>query len=132
MSQENLELVVGMFEATNARDFKRVRDALADDVVLVLHGDVAGIAAGGAVGKPAFVQWFSDWFRTFHADYHFTIEETRDLGDHVFVTTTHHGRGKASGAVVTMVSHWLISVRDGRITRYEGYPDREQALAAAR
>jgi hypothetical protein len=48
MSQENVEIVVGQFEAVNARDFKAMMDAYADDVTLVLHADLRGGGGAGA------------------------------------------------------------------------------------
>jgi ketosteroid isomerase-like protein len=38
MSQENVEIVRGQFEATNRRDFAAAMDAYTEDVVLVVNG----------------------------------------------------------------------------------------------
>ena len=59
-------------------------------------------------------QWFADWFATFDAVIEFEIEEARQLGDMVFLSATHHGRGRTSGAEVHGHTAYLYGVRDGR------------------
>jgi ketosteroid isomerase-like protein len=131
MSQENVDVVVGQFENTNARDFKAAMDAYADDVVLALHGEFhVGLGGEGAVGKKAVGQWFGEWFRTFDRDYRFEIEETRDRGDQVLIAATHHGRGRGSGVPVTLRMAFVYTVRDGKVARCDVYPNRGAALEA--
>jgi ketosteroid isomerase-like protein len=122
-----VEIVVGQFEATNARDFKAAMGAYAEDVTLVVHGVVSGEET--ATGRAAVGEWFGDWFRQFGPDYGFEIEESRGSGDQVFVVAAHHGRGRASGAPVAGRSAYVYTVRDGKITRVEMWFDREAALA---
>ncbi len=131
MSLENVEIVVGVFENTNARNFAAVMDAYADDVVLGIHGEAGGVGGEGAVGKDAVGEWFGDWFRTFDSDYRFEIEETRDWGNQVLVVATHNTRGRASGVPVTLRMAWVYTVRDGKVVRCDAYADRAEALEAA-
>lgn len=131
MSKQNVDIVVRLFEDTNARDFAAVMDAYADDVVLVLQGDVAPDGEGVVVGKKAVGDWFGDWFRAFDADYYFQIDETRDWGDQVLMVATHHGRGRASGAPVAQRAAWIYTLRDRKVVRCDAYRDRAQALEAA-
>ena len=130
MSRENVEIVVGVFENTNARNFPAVMDAYADDVVLALRFDLAIDAEGELVGKKAVGDWFGNWFRTFDADYHFEIDETRDWGDQVLMVATHHGRGRVSGVPVAQQGAWIYTLRDGKVVRCDAYRDRAQALEA--
>ncbi len=131
MSQENVEIVVGQFENANARDFKAVMDAYADDVVLVLHGDLRSINGEGATGEDAVGEWFGDWFSTFESDYHLEVEETRDQGDRVLVVATHHVRGRASGAAVSRRTAWVYTVSDEKVVHCDAYFDPAEALEAA-
>jgi ketosteroid isomerase-like protein len=132
MSQENVEIVVGIFEAVNARDFEAVMDAYADDITLALHGESRALAgSGGAVGKKAVGEWFGDWFSTFDSDYRFEIGEAQDWGDRVFLVATHHARGRASGAPVSYRAAWVYTLRDGKIVACDAYPDEAAALEAA-
>ena len=132
MSQENVEVVVGQFEGVNARDFAAVMDAYAEEVTLVIHGDIVNVTGRAAMtGKEAVGEWFGDWFRQFAPDYRFEIEEVRDFGDRVFVVATHHGRGRSSGVPVELSSAWVYTVRGGKVRRLEAWGDREAALEAA-
>jgi ketosteroid isomerase-like protein len=131
MSQENVEIVIGQFEKTNARDFKAVMDAYADDVILRLHGWLRNISGVAAVGKEAVGEWFGDWFRTFDRDYRFEVDEARDLGDRVLIVATHHGRGRISGAPAMEQMGYLYTVRDGEVSLVEIWTDPVDALEAA-
>lgn len=131
MSRENVEIVIGTFEAVNTRDFGAAMDAYADDVMLVLHGDLRIAGGADAVGKEAVGEWFGDWFRQFAHDYRFEIEEARDLGDRVFVVATHRGRGRASGVPVEQENSYLYTVRERKISHIEVWGDRDTAIEAA-
>src|SRR5436305_590024 len=118
MSLENVDVVHHQFAAVNERDFPRAMSHYADDVELTV--DPAGFLEGGTFkGRDAVGDWFGSWFATFDRDYHFDIEETRDLGDVVFLVASHHGRGRASGAEVHGQTGYLYFVRDGKIARVE-------------
>lgn len=130
MSQENVEVVCDQFAAVNERDFPRVMSRYAEDVELVVD-PVAFLHGGTFKGRDAVGQWFGDWFRTFEPGYRFDIEETRDLGDVVFLSATHHGRGRASGAEVHGQTGYLYTVRGGKFVRLEIYRSPAAALEAA-
>jgi ketosteroid isomerase-like protein len=130
MSERNVEIVRAQFAATNERDFPRAMGYYAEDVQLVVSHD-AFLQSGIFKGREAVGQWFADWFRTFEPGYHFEIEETRDLGDLVFLAATHRGRGRTSGAEVQGQTGYLYGVRNGRIARVELYRSRAEALEAA-
>ena len=114
------DVVRALMAAVNAEDFAGAMDLVADDVVLVLHGDAARLAGSGATGKEAFGRWFADWFRMFEPGYRFAVESIRADGDEVTTVLVHHARGRASGAEVTMPSTWVYTVRDGLIVRAVG------------
>ncbi len=130
MSQENVDVVCDQFAATNEREFPRVMSYYAEDVELFVHPD-AFTHRGTFKGRDAVGQWFGDWFRTFEPGYRFDIEETRDLGDVVFLSATHHGRGRASGAEVHGQTGYLYTVRGGKVVRLEIYRSPAAALEAA-
>ena len=132
MSEENVKLVVGVFEAVNVRDFAAAMEAYAEDVTLAIHADVGiGAVATHASGKRAVGEWFGDWFRQFAPDYRFEVHEARDLGDRVFLVATHHGRGRASGVPVTQQLAYLYTVDGGKISQIEAWAERAPALEAA-
>jgi ketosteroid isomerase-like protein len=135
MSQENVDLVLGQFEAVNARDFDAVLDAWAEDVTLLTHGDLAGLVGvtghNAVAGKEAVSDWYGDWFRQFARDYRFEIDQVHDLGDRVLIVATHHARGRTSGVPVTIRSGYLYTVREGKVSRMELWDDGNDALEAA-
>jgi|SRR5215211_1869273 len=128
MSQENVEVVCDVFAAANERDFPRAMSHYAEDVVLVAN---AFLGRGTFNGSHAVGQWFANWLAAFEPDYHFDIEETRDLGDVVFLFATCYGHGRASGVEVHGQTGFLYRLRDGKIVRIELYPSRAEALEAA-
>jgi ketosteroid isomerase-like protein len=131
MSQDHVEVVIGQFEAVNAHDYAAVLDATAEEVTLVLHGDLATGGEQTVTGKMAVQEWFADWFGQFAPDYRFEIEEWRDLGDRVFVVAIHHGRGRSSGVAVEAWTAWVNTVSAGKVSRLEVWLDRTDALEAA-
>jgi ketosteroid isomerase-like protein len=131
VSEENVKLVVGVFDSTNAGDWEAVADAYSDDTALVVHADF-GAFGSEAIGKPAVIRWFADWFRQFAPDYRFEVHEARAAPeDRVFLVATHHGRGRVSGVPVTQESSYVYTLRAGKIARTEVWAERESALAAA-
>jgi ketosteroid isomerase-like protein len=130
MSPSNVDVVLDQFAGVNERDFARVMDGYAEDVVLVVHPE-AFLNAGTFEGREAVGKWFGDWFRTFEADYRFDIEQARDLGDVVFLDASHHGHGRTSGAEVHGRTGYLYTVRDSKVARVEIFASASDALAAA-
>jgi ketosteroid isomerase-like protein len=130
VTQQNVEVVHEQFAATNERDFRRAMSFYAEDVVLVVDRG-AFLQGGTFTGRDAVGRWFGDWLGTFEPGYRFEIEETRDLGDRVFLVAAHRGRGRASGAEVHGQTGYLYSVRGGKIVRVELYGSGDAALGAA-
>lgn len=128
---QNVEIVVGQFEAVNARDFGAAMDAYAENVALIAHDHLGEVVGRAATGKQAVGEWFGDWFRQFAPDYRFRIEDARGSGDRVFIVATHSGRGRASGAPVEGETAYVYTVREGKVCRVELFSDRGKALEAA-
>ncbi len=125
-----MEIVRDQFAATNERDFPRAMSHYAEDVELFV--DPRGfLQVGTFKGRDAVGGWFADWFTTFERDYHFDIEEARDLGDVVLVIASHQGRGRTSGVEVHGRTGYLYTMHDGKIARVELYSSPAEALEAA-
>jgi ketosteroid isomerase-like protein len=131
VSAEDIEVVRDQFKATNERDFERAMALYADDVVLVVPpGEGIVVNPGIYEGKEAVGGWFGDWFQAFGRDYHFDIDEAREIGDLVYIHATHRGTGRASGVEVHGENSYLYRVRDGKVVGVGFYATREDALAA--
>jgi ketosteroid isomerase-like protein len=131
MSKADVDVVHDQFEAVNERDFARAMGHYAEDVVLVVPPAESAPEPGTYEGKEAVGRWFGNWFQSFDRDYHFEIEESRVIGDQVFIHAWHGGRGRLSGIEVGGELAYLYRVRDGKVVRVEIYPTRDQALKAA-
>ncbi len=130
MAQQDVEVVRDQFAAVNERDFPRAMSHYADDVELVV--DRAAFLEGGTFkGRRAVGRWFGQWFATFEPGYHFDIDEALDLGGVVFLSASHRGRGRSSGAEVRGQTGYLYTVRDGKVARVEIHPSPAAALEAA-
>jgi ketosteroid isomerase-like protein len=131
VSAEDIEVVRDQFKATNERDFERAMALYSDDVVLVVPpGEGIVVNPGIYEGKEAVGRWFGDWFQAFGRDYHFDIDEAREIGDLVFIHATHRGTGRASGVEVHGENSYLYRVRDGKVVGVGFYATREDARAA--
>jgi ketosteroid isomerase-like protein len=125
-----MDVLRAQFAATNARDFARAMGYYAENVVLVVEEGF--LHTGTFEGKEAVGEWFGDWFRAFGADYHFDIEDLRDLGGGVvYLFATYAGSGRTSGAEVSDRRAYLYRVEEGKITRIQFFMTRDQALEAA-
>jgi ketosteroid isomerase-like protein len=132
VSEAEIAVIREQYEATNRRDFERAMDLYAEDVVLrAPHMD--GVQNPGTYrGKRAVGDWFGDWFRTFAHDYHFEIQEIRELeGGLIFMNATHGGHGRLSGVPVSDSNAYLYRVRGGRIAEVGFFATDEDALEAA-
>jgi ketosteroid isomerase-like protein len=131
VSEGDIEVVRDQFDAVNERDFKRAMDRYAEDVVLVVPPSESAPEPGTYEGKEVVGRWFGNWFQSFDRDYHFEIDESRLIGEQVFIHAWHGGRGRTSGIEVRGELSYVYRVRDGKVARVEIYPTREEAFEAA-
>jgi ketosteroid isomerase-like protein len=128
VSQENVEIVLDQYAATDERDFRRAMSYYAEDVEMVVP---TGIRAGTFKGRQAVGDWFGDWLSTFERDARFDIEEITEADDgSVLLVAKHHAIGRASGAKIEGEVVWHYRLRDRKIVRLTAYDDRAAALKA--
>lgn len=132
MSQENVEVVRRVYEASARRDSAAVLALYDPDVELDnsrgAFGDVTGrgVYRGHEEIRRAFRDLFDAW-----ENYENECEELIDAGDQVISVSTARGRGRASGLEVEWKREAGVwTIRDGRIARVVWFPTREEALAA--
>ena len=122
MQPKPIEIIRDLYEATDRRDWTRVRASFADDIVLVVAPDVS-TESGTFRGREDVSGWFGRWFSAFASDYQLRVEDMRDLGDRFLVVQRHEGRGRTSGVAVEMRNVSLIWVRTGKVERIEIHGD---------
>jgi ketosteroid isomerase-like protein len=85
---------------------------------------------GAYRGHDGIREFFADNAQNFDV-FHLHCEELHESGDQVVQIGTVRVRGKGSGVDVTVPSATLMTIRDGKVVRFEELREREKALAAA-
>jgi ketosteroid isomerase-like protein len=127
MSQENVEIVRRVFEATNRGDWNTVLAAYSPDT----EWDDRDLRPEGAVhrGLDAMRAEMRAWFGTW-LNYEQEIEQVLDAGENVVVIVRERGTGKGSGATMDQRVGVVITVRGGLIGRTRLYREPLEALEA--
>jgi ketosteroid isomerase-like protein len=126
MSQENVELVRGGFDAFREGDLSRLLDLMADDLV-TYRADPDGATYHG---KEGFFNATADWTEDF-SEWSVTPEEFMDAGDCVLVRVRQMARGEASGIPVEGEFWFVFETRERALAKLSFYLRRDEALKAA-
>jgi ketosteroid isomerase-like protein len=131
MSQENVEIVRRIWEASERRDTHAVF-ALYDPAIVWDFSQAAPVELRGLYhGYDGIRQFFRQWLEPFE-NFHAEAETFIDAGDSVIVGYRQSGRGKASGAEVEMPAAWSVyRIRNGLVVRIEVFQTKPEALEAA-
>jgi ketosteroid isomerase-like protein len=127
MSEENVERFKESLEQFNRDDVAGALRYFHPEIrfehrLVELQGDVTGI--------DAVRDWFVDAINLFDR-WTVDCDDFRDLGDRVLALGTVRALGKESGVEVEMPFTVLAEFRDGLVTDFTDYGDREKALEAA-
>jgi uncharacterized protein len=127
-TDDNKQIVKGLFAAFGSADIAVLRDLVAEDVIWHLPGKVPHYS--GTYKGPDGV---ADFFQGLFANVGVEAFEPREFvteADRVLVIGRSRGRVKSTGRMFE--NRWVMAftVRDGRIANFEEYADTE-ALAAA-
>jgi ketosteroid isomerase-like protein len=129
MHRENLEIVREMYARREAGDMY-VGEFVDPELVFVRIGSEAPDFTGEWHGLEGLKQATADYLNVWE-DYRFEVERMIGLGDRVLVLETQTARGRRSGAVISQEVGALLTLRGGRIVRWEYYWERSDALEAA-
>ena len=127
MSEQDVQLVRGVFEAINRRDVQAMLDAYHRDADMsTLTSElVHGKSYRGHTGIREYFSSFADVWEELHLE----PEEIRDLGDRILVVGRWSSRGRESGAEVEAPAAWIFVVRDGKVVFSRAYRDADEALS---
>lgn len=130
MSEENIKLVREAFAAFVAGDQEKAAELV--DPAVEFRGTIGGVQEGQVA------HGVSEIDETFEAEDLEAWEERRlepeaflDAGDEVVVLIHEYRRGRGSGIELETKTAVVIAVSGGRVTRIQGYMDRDAALEAA-
>jgi hypothetical protein len=129
LSEHNVQVVRGIYEAIASRNIPAVLGALAPDVEWL---SPESLPYGGThVGPQAVGERYFGGFMT-HVDDDFRLEaeDFLDAGDHVVVIARLSGRARGSGAQFDVPSLQVWSVHDEKVSRMRYLVDTAQVLHA--
>jgi ketosteroid isomerase-like protein len=126
MSQENVEIVRGLYEAFGRGDVPTVLGQMDQGIEWneaenFIYADRNPYVGPQAILEGVFMRLGSDW-----EGFAVTPEEWLDAGDRVVVLGTYSGTHKATGKRVRAQFAHIWSVRDGRVVRFQQYTDTKQ------
>jgi ketosteroid isomerase-like protein len=127
MSQENMELVRGVYAAYNEGDWEGARNAYHPDVIWDLSTYEGWPGTTEFFGPDAVIDWLRDW-ASIYSNYYSKIDQIFESGDQVVVVARQGGRENDSTELVEMAWTQIVSFRDGKIVRVQSYSDSVKAL----
>ena len=124
----NLDLVRSIYADWERGDFRSVEWAHPEIEYVFAGGPEPGSRTGLTGMAEGWRKWLSAW-----EDYRVEADEFRELDqERVLVLSHYSGRGKTSGLEVGQMrtdGATLFHMRDGKVSRFVGYWDRERAFA---
>ena len=132
MSQENVEIVRGIYDAVNRRDVVTPFTVYAEDIVWDVSKSRRAVLYSQPIyhGHEGVRQMWRDGLSAFR-EVDFEVGELLDAGDRVLAVIHERETGRASGVPVT-ASHLAVwTLADGKVTQMQVFDDRQQALEAA-
>ena len=125
----NVEVVRAVFEAFTANDLEAQGRLWHDDAEFIpVLARLEGHVYRGSEGVREWVEQLERDWEFFEA----CPDGYRDLGDRVVVLGSWRARGRTSGVELDSAqATWVVEVRDGKVSRWETFTDRDEALRAA-
>jgi len=126
--ERDLAVLRGLYAKWAVGDFDSVEE-FAEDVVWI---PVDLIGGGEFRGIDELSEQWRGWLQTFSDGFRIEADEIISRGGGRYVVMqTFRGIGRVSGVETVGHTVLVITMRDGRIARMEGFWDRDQGLAAA-
>jgi ketosteroid isomerase-like protein len=131
MSQENVEVVRGIYDALDRRDAVAPFEVYADDIVWDFSQSRIAFLFTQPIyrGHEGVRQNWRERLSAF-SEFDAEVEELMDAGDQVLAVVREREVGRASGVPVEATHLAVWTLAHGRIVRLQVFDDREQALEA--
>ena len=130
MSQENVQVIRGMYEAFGRGDIPQVLGQMNQDTEWheaenFIYADRSPYVGPQAVLEGVLMRFGSEW-----EGFTVTPEEWLDAGNRVVVLGTYRGTHKATGNRVRAQFAHIWGVKEGRVLRFQQYTDTKQFAEA--
>ncbi len=131
MSQENVALIQGIYEAFAAGDVPTVLGAMSPTIEWLeaenfIYADGNPYIGPEAVLNGVFMRCVTEW-----EGFTVTPEAFHDAGDTVIVTGRYTGRNNATGKPLNAQMAHFWTLQDGKVVRYRQLADTLQTFQAA-
>jgi ketosteroid isomerase-like protein len=132
MSEENVEVVRGIYEAVARHNGVTPFEVYAEDIVWDLSNSRRTALGIEPVyqGHEGVRQFWRDALSVF-GEVNLEVEELIDAGDQVVAVTRERAVGRASGVPVVSIAVSVWTLADGKVIQVQVFDDRLQALEAA-
>jgi ketosteroid isomerase-like protein len=130
MSQENVQIVMRVFEALERPD-DAVRALWHPDVEFDVSRDIWGAVVGG--GRYRGVEGVRSWMLDLYTAWEkmeIHCEELIDAGEQVIAVLSVRGRGRVSGIELEYHPAGVWTLSQGKIVHVVSFPTRDEALEA--
>ena len=129
MSKQNVEIVLGVFDAFRRRDTDAMFAAYHPEVEWSLENYSPWTDATIYRGHEGIRIFFRMWLEDFE-DYETEARDPLDLEGKVVITVYDRARGKGSGVPIERYHAQVWTLRNGQAVRVEVFDDRRCALEA--
>ena len=130
MSQENVELVLSLYDSVERQEYERPFEVWDENALWDMSGfgipDMARVYRGHEGIREFWRAWLAAW-----ESLEFTALAPEDHGDRVIVEVRQRNRGRSSGAIVDLHYFQTFTIRDGKVTASVMAATRAEALEAA-
>ena len=128
MSEENVDRLQVAIEAFNQRKGTTFDRLLARDAEIVpVRAAVEKTTYRGAGAGSLYCAAVEETWESLRWE----VDEIRGVGELAVAVGHIRGKGRETGATIDTSSGWVAQFRDGLITRFRTYTNREEALEAA-
>ncbi len=130
MPDDNVELV--------KQGFAALRDGGVDALMPFIHPEFEATTPAELASEPDTYRGHEGIRRYFESFYeamenvYFEGHEFTPLGDKVVVDMALHATGRTTGIETTQEGYMVWTIKDGKAIKLEVFPERDQAMAAAR
>ena len=128
MSQENVEIITRMYEAWNSGDIEALADVF--DAAVEVHPALSTFLASSVYrGHDGVAAWYAETFEPW-AEMRAEPQRFLDAGERTVVVVGLHARVPGGEVELAGEIAHVVTIRDGKIVRLDGYDSPEAALGA--